>query len=471
MKIFDPDNIGIDGAEHKFCHSKLWPIDSYRFSGTLDMKILERSFYSIINAIDKFEYRLIDLDDNIFEWNKVKIDVNRFYVVETDDIEKTSINICKTSFLTEITERCNNYPVIFVVIKGNGNEYILSFFQNHLYVDARSSQHIFNKIIDYYNALACDDIDKINILHDSVRNMQTAHYETIVPEILNSNHFIDHKRNIANLCAYQTCDAGGYVIKPEIMSRYEKAYRNADIPNATFFVELKDIIRFCRTHYPGLSRNSIACAIIVQAIDDLNVSLKKKSIDRRVSFMMVSNLLSSEMRGRYSGNYVSSFPVTVECNQKLCAVANDINERVLDCKTSRLDLSVRILKDPLSDFHTLSEQEFNDAIRFRNNVSFMISNSTNIRFCKEVDFLQGCQALEHKNTVRLKPDAGYHISGMNLPCFYVNMCPDDRLCISVHYVVKEVQLEIVDKIKDLVGSLLDDFNQAFISGQSPGPVQ
>ena len=456
MKILDPENIGIDGSEHRFCLSKLWPIDSYRFTGALDVNKLERSFYSIVNAIGKFDYRLIDLHDDVFEWKKFKIDVDRFYVIESEDMDQTSVNICKTSFVTELTGRCDNYPIIIVLIKDNENHHVISFFQNHLYVDGRGSQHIFNTIIDYYNALTLDDIDGMNRIQDSVRRIQTVHSKTILSEILNTNHSVDHKQNIIDLCEYQTYDTGEYVIKPEIMSKYVQQYRNADIPNTTFFIALRNIIHDCRIFYPKLSRNSIACAILVKAIDDLNASMNNTLCDHYVSFLMISNLLSPGMRERYSGNYVGGFPITVACNQNLAAVANDISQRVQQCKTSRIDLSVAALTSPLTGFHALSEQEFNDAIRYRNNISFVVSNSTNARFCKEVGFLQGCQAVEHKNTVRLKPDADYNISRMNLPCIYMNMCPDDRLCVSVHYVVKDVQHRIVDKIKFLVGNLHAD---------------
>jgi len=296
-------DIGELGLECLMSRANIIFTSGYKFYGQLDIDNLQQSFINVVDGIHKFKHRLDYTSQSNYQWQQLTGPFkNRFLVVESDDINQEFKNVCGRSF--DILANSGHYPMALVLILENNNQqtkpdseknFIIAQLSEHTYVDAGSSEVIFNNIIDHYNALTNHDIEKTQSILKVTNKLKTIGTQAMV-DLLKQEHF-DHQQNIEKLTTYPVADVGEHKVPLDsIPGHLEKFKTRVRKPIIQFF-DIKNLVKQCREIYPEISRNSATCAAICKAIYNLNVAIKGAGNEHIISFKMLSNILPENMRG------------------------------------------------------------------------------------------------------------------------------------------------------------------------------
>jgi len=394
--------------------------NGYRFRGELNVANLEASFIAVVGCIEKFEHRLhFEAQDN-FHWQRVGPYDGRFQVIDSDDIDNAFRELCRNSL--SLLDGGKHCPMVLTVIqdRSNPDEFIIAQTSEHTYVDARSSEVIFNRIIDYYNALSRNDTARMEAIIAAAEKIRTLGSAEMIAMLAADDH--DHEANIQGLTAYPIADVGEYAIPLDTVPGCLEDYKKQRFAPVMEFFDIAQLLTRCRAKYPEVTQNSVICAALAKGFYDLNRSAKGKPEKHIVSFKMLSDLLSPELRQQYSGNYIAFVPVSVDGDLPIEDMAKSIHDRIRHFKTSKLDLSVFKLVEDAVDAALVGTAD--------DPLSFVVTNWNNHHFRKTSDYLHGCESLRHQSGVNIEPKDTLGAILVNRPILVINQSPNDELCLS-----------------------------------------
>jgi hypothetical protein len=417
--ITEIENIGLEALMSR---AHIIFTNGYKFQGKININKLEKSFFDVVDCVNKFEYQLIFKAQNKYQWHQSGPFKNRFIVIESNDIEQEFKAVCSRSI--EILKNANHYPMVLVLIVHKTNKeqkpFIIAQLSEHTSLDAGSSEVIFNKIIDYYNALKHGPKEKIDSILESTCKIKTIKTQSMV-NLLKQSDF-DHQSNINNLLAYPVADIGEHKIALDTIPEFLKSYKQRiRVPVIEYF-NIKPIVEKCRSHYPDITKNSIISAVLAKAVYQLNIAEKGKPEGHIISFRMLSNILPDEKRQLYSGNYIAFVPVTIAGQDRIEDIAQSINERIKEFKQTQLDLSLFDLVE--------SAVQANEVGKADDEISFIVTNWNNYSFINNKDYLSDCTSLQHISCVNIEPKDTLGGSLVNRPVMAISLSPDEQLCLS-----------------------------------------
>lgn len=413
----------------------------YHFKGELNPDNLEASFIAIMDCIEKFEYRLhFEAQDN-FHWQRVGSYKKHFYVIDSNDIDEEFRQLCRHSL--SLIDNANHCPMVLTVIRdrNNNEEFIIAQTSEHTYLDARSSEVIFDRIVDYYNALTRGDTGRLAEIVAAAKRIRTLSSDDMV-ELLSANGH-DREANIAKLTAYPIADVGEYAIPLDTVPVCLENYKKQRLAPVIQFFDAEKLLKLCRTTYPEVTQNSVFCAALAKGFYNLNLNIKNHPEQHIISFRMLSDLLGSELHQEYCGNYIAFVPVSVEGSKSIQDMAKDIHDRTRHIKTSKLDLTLFKLTEEAIEAALVGTED--------DPVSFVVTNWSNYYFLNSLEYLHGCQSLRHQSGVNIEPRDTLGAILVNRPILVINMSPDNKLCLSFFPSLRSEMetLEVADHIGDV----------------------
>jgi len=409
------ENIGLEALMDR---ANIIFTNGYAFNGILNLEQLKKSFDTIFNAVTKFEYQLSYTSQSHFSWNACDKRPKLFHHQICDDLEFSFKKLSSESIAL-----IGNAPMNMTVLENKeSSEFILAISNNHTYQDARSANYVFNQIITHYNASIKNDSKLSDSAVSNITALKTISGIQFIEEVLALKSDIDNNKNIAGLLDYAIEDVGQYGINrselTDCMSQYNKTVREPQISQ----LDVNKCIDQCRKISPEVTKNSIVCAMLAKSVYLVNIEQRNKSKKHKVSFKMLSDLLSPQQRKRYTGNYISFLPVTVDADKSLPEIALQIHNRVIEFKTQSIDISMFSLTEQAIEQELVGTAD--EAL------SFVVTNWNNFDYLNSDKFLHNCTSKKHLSAVNIEPKDTLGAALVNRPVAVINFSPNSELCLS-----------------------------------------
>lgn len=411
--------VGTIGLEGMMNRANILFTSGYWFEGDLDVGKLEASFHAITDCIEKFDYKLHFRAQDDFHWKTAGAYDKSFRVVDSDDIGEAFRHLCRHSL--DLVEGDGHCPMALTVIRDRSSkEFIIAQTSEHTYLDARSSEVIFERIIEHYNALVRGDTDSLGDVVAAAKNIKTLSSAEMLEILGTDGH--DREANVEELAGYAIADVGEYAIPLDAVPACLERYRTQRFAPVVEFFDVKQLISQCRARYPEVTQNSVVCAALAKGFYNLNRRVKDKPEQHLISFKMLSDLLSPELRQQYLGNYIAFVPVSVEGHRPIPEMAKDIHDRIRRFKASKLDLTIFQLTEEAIESAVVGTED--------EPLSFVVTNWSNYKFLGSAEYLHGCRSLRHQSGVNIEPRDTLGAVLVNRPILVVNMSPNGELCLS-----------------------------------------
>lgn len=412
--------VGAIGLECLMNRANIFFTSGYRFAGEIDAAALEASFHAVAGAMRKFEYRLHFETQSRFDWKHAGTHHRRFRVVDCDDLDRAFAELCRDSLaLAEGDAHC---PMAVTLLRQRGgNDFVIAQTSEHTYLDARSAEFLFNRMIEHYNAQMRGDTARQQEIVAAVRRLRTAAGREML-DILGLDE-ATHRENLAGLGAYPVADGGRHAIPLRDVPDCLAEYRKERFAPVIRFFPLGELLARCRRHAPEVTQNSVICAALAKAFYNLGRRERGLPERQKISFKMLSDLLAPELRGEYGGNYIAFVPVSVDGERPVEEIAAQIHARIREFKTRKIDVSLfRAVEDAVCEgvVGTVDDP-----------LSFVVTNWNNYAFLNAPDYLHGCTRRRHQSGVNIEPRDVLGAVLVNRPILVVNRSAPDEVCVSL----------------------------------------
>lgn len=412
--------VGSIGLECLMNRANILFTSGYRFFGVLDIERLDASVRAITGSIAKFEHRLHFEAQNDFAWKHAGDYVAPLRVIECDDVDREFGELCRHSL--GWIENGGHCPMALTVLRNRAEprDFIIAQTSEHTYVDARSAEVVFNRIVEYYNALMRGDENEQARIVACISQAGTSDGGE-VSAILGLEDE-EHQRNLEGLAGYPVADEGRYAIPLAEVPACLDSYREQRYAPIIRFFALEGLLRRCRERYPEVTQNSVICAALAKGFYQLNREGRCAAEHQTISFKMLSDLLAPELRQRHMGNYIAFVPVSVDGEMAVEDIAKQIDERVREFKTRKIDVSL----------FSATEEAVRQAVvgTADDALSFVVTNWNNYGFLDNPDFLHGCESLRHQSGVNIDPRDTLGAVLVNRPILVINRSAKDEVCLS-----------------------------------------
>jgi len=413
--------VGAIGLECLMNRANIFFTSGYRFAGPLDVAALEASFHAIADATEKFEYRLHFEAQNRFAWRHAGKQRRRFRLIDCDDLDDAFAELCRGIVEETKLDGDHHHPMALAVLRQRGSdEFLIAQTSEHTYVDARSAEFLFNRMVAYYNAMMRGDRDAQHDIVASVRRVRTLGSGEML-KVLGLDDGA-HERNLQALSRYPLADEGGYAIPLEAVEGCLHDYRKQRFAPIVRFLPLARLLERCRRLHPEVTQNSVICAALVKGMYLLNRQQRQLPESQTISFKMLSDLLAPDLRAQYAGNYIAFVPVSVDGSLPIEEIAFHVHRRIREFKEQKIDASLfRAVEDAvqLGVVGTAHEP-----------LSFIVTNWNNYDFLNTDDFLHGCTSLRHQSGVNIDPRDTLGAVLVNRPVMVINLATPDEVCLS-----------------------------------------
>ncbi|WP_371323672.1 hypothetical protein VX159_14940 [Dechloromonas sp. ZY10] len=413
-----PSTVGALGLECLMNRANIYFTSGYRFAGPLDTDALCASYNALLDATEKFSQRLHFSAQTDYQWRPAP-QHRHFRVIDSNDIERDFAELCRQSL--ELSDEEKHSAMALTVLRQNGsNEFIIAQTCEHTYVDARSAECLFNRLIEHYNAGLRRDQPRQQAVLSAAATTRTAALEEMLP-LLDLDE-PTHQRNLAGLGTYPVADDGAYAIPLAAVPGHLGEYRKQRFAPVSRHLPLAALVERCRRHNPEVTRNSVICAALAKGFYEQNRREKQLPEKQTISFKMLSDLLPPDVRERYCGNYIAFVPVSVDGELPIEQIAEQIHRRIREFKDQKIDASLfRAVEDAVRQGVVGTSD---DAL------SFVVTNWNNYRFLQQPDFLHGCTSLRHQSGVNISPRDTLGAVLVNRPILVINESPRDEVCLS-----------------------------------------
>lgn len=411
--------VGPIGLECLMSRANIYFTSGYRFRGTLDAERLRASFLAITGALEKFAHRLHFTAQTDYAWRPSAPLHRPFAVIDCDDLDEAFGAWCRDSL--DLSGEAAHCAMALAVLRRRGSdEFVIAQTSEHTYLDARSAEFLFNRMIEHYNAGLDGDAARQAAIEAAVRALRTLPGDGMVRMLgLDETR---HRENLSALGRYPVADEGGYAIPlaevPDCLAAHRRARR---APIVRFF-PLRRLLARCRAQSPEVTRNAVVCAALAKGLHALNRAGRGLPDAQTISFKMLSDLLPPELRAGHCGNYIAFVPVSVDGGRPVEEIARQIHERTRRIKEERIDVSLfRAVEDAV---RAGVVGTVDDAL------SFVVTNWNNYTFLDTPEYLRGCRSLRHQSGVNIDPRDTLGAVLVNRPILVVNLSAADEVCVS-----------------------------------------
>jgi len=431
------ENIGLEALMDR---ANIIFTNGYVFDGVPDIAQLSRSFEAVVGSVRKFRFQLKYVSQSDFHWYKSNDFKTLFHHQISTDIEETFKVLSSRSI-----GLIGNSPILMTVIENKQHaQFMIAVSSNHTYMDARSANYIFNHIIKHYNASLNNEDKLIDSTLNHIMSLRTISGSTFAEQAISGRSEINNTVNIDGLLEYTTEDVGRYGIARSELTQCLKNYKKSIHEPLISQLDINHCISACRKDHPQITKNSVVCAMLVKAVYLVNVEQRAKPQQHQVSFKMLSDLLTVDKRKQYTGNYISFLPVTVDAEKSLSEIALQIHNRIVEFKTSGIDISM----------FSLTEQAIKQELVGTNDetLSFVVTNWNNFDYLASTNFLHNCKSTKHLSAVNIEPKDNLGAALVNRPVAVINFSPNTELCLSFFPSLKcpQENRDLLTKFKTLL---------------------
>lgn len=431
------------GLENLMCNGLIEHTSGYRFKGQLNTMLFKECYYTLIQGITKFNYKLDSQSQTDYDWVEFEDFKMPFIEVESSNIVKEFNSFCANSFT--LLEESNYSPMMIVIITSTtDDEFIIAQMNRHSFMDARSSEYIFNNLVAYYNASIQNDETAKTAIADVVASLGTVSADEAM-KICYGSKVCNHENNINRLLSYKTIDEGNYGIPVAILDENIQQLKNrVRHPIAQAF-KTEPIITACRKQDPRLSKNSIVTALIAKVFYTVNIEKRGCKQSHKISFKMVADILPPALRAELIGNYIAFVPFTVSGQKTVVEIAREIQDWLNEVRETKLDVSM----------YALTEEGVKQSLvgTADDPISFIITSWTNHVFTNTKDYLTGCTSIDHISGVNIQPINKMGGALMNRPVAVINFSPNLELYVSFFPSIDrndDINVQLMNELQNLV---------------------
>jgi len=433
------ENIGLEALMDR---ANIIFTNGYVFDGELNIEQLSKSFKAVVDSVRKFKFQLKYESQSNFHWNK-RNDLEKLFNHQiSTDIEEAFKTLSSQSL-----DLIGNNPILMSVLENKQQaQFIIAVSTNHTYMDARSSNYIFNHIIKHYNASLNNEKQSIDSTINNIMSLRTISGNTFAEQAISARPEINNTDNIDGLLDYTTEDVGKYGIERSELTQCLDNYKKTNHKPLISQLDINNCISNCRKNHPQITKNSVVCAMLVKAIYLVNVEQRNKPQQHKVSFKMLSDLLTVDKRKQYTGNYISFLPVTVDAEISLSEIALQIHNRIVEFKTNGIDISMFSLTEQAIEQELVGTTD--------ETLSFVVTNWTNYDYLTSTNFLYNCKSTKHLSAVNIEPKDNLGAALVNRPVVAINFSPNTELCLSFFPSLKcpQENKDLLIKFKTLLQS-------------------
>jgi hypothetical protein len=321
---------------------------AYKFTGNLDFKLFDSCTQTVLSGIEKFSWEQVPDSKGNPEWCKkaVKADPPNVAVITCTEIDHTFAEFSRDIFSTD--RKYSGFPLFFTVLHrnpadGGDSEFMIIETINHAYADGRSAELVFNKICDLYLAEKAGDRKKAADIVASLKQISTIPSSMVAggkPDSLIRMKFRHRLKNMFRLITYKLRDEGKFSIPFSRIKQEFEIMKNRphELPVMKYF-DINPLVTYARSIYPEINPNAVICSVLTRAMNRLCKERRIKT-SGRVSFRMMSDILSARARTRLMGNYSAYMPVTADGSGKFEDTALQIHEWVSTFRAQKIDASM-----------------------------------------------------------------------------------------------------------------------------------
>ncbi|WP_051143740.1 AMP-binding protein [Psychromonas hadalis] len=236
---------------------------------------------------------------------------------------------------------------------------------------------------------------------------------------------------------FGTLRAGATLVLPALLKHYNT---EPSQPIMRSF-SIAPIIDYCKQHCPNVSPHNLVCALLAKANYSLSKQLQRPLKKHRVSFRVIVDILNAPQRKKLLGNYIAYLPVTIDGRQSLKQIADSINERLLQARLVRADVSMyKLLGFALGS---------GMANKSNDPVSYIVANIDNLSLNLNPEMLVGACLSQFKATANavVLDAGGAQLNNRPTVCF--SLSSDHLLLVSFFNTVSksDIQHQWLDRIE------------------------
>lgn len=429
----------------------------YQFQGSVDTEPLQHSVNHVMSKLARFNCRMDLLDKYEGQWQNFSKSMNWFRVEQLADLNNS---LTTTYERVGPTQNCIELPPMFFTLFHSANKpnsFVLQQCGAHSYCDGKSAITLFNLVLQYYSALVTKDRATQKAITDQLNGFETPAPDAIFKRLTLGRW--SHIKNIFSLMSYKTSDAPQYATPHRALPDLLKHYNTEPSQPIMRSFFIAPIIDYCKQHCPNISPHNLVCALLAKANYSLSKQLQRPLKKHQVSFRVMVDIINAPQRRKLLGNYIAYLPVTIDGRQSLKQIAHAINERLLQARLSRADVSM----------YKLLEFALGSGMANKSNdpVSYIVANIDNFSLKLNPEMLTGAclsQFQASANAVVLD-EGGAQLNNRPTICF--SLSTDHQLLVSFFNTLSEVdvQQQWLDKIEQEIQDIKTSFGK--ISNHKP----
>lgn len=433
-------------------------IFAYRFNGTIDIEQFNASVNAVIGHVARFQQSIILQENYQAQWQDAAVRAPLLRTIEVDDLDQALE--CAYQNIDSNHQTQQHPPMFFTLYidRNQPNNFIVSQSGKHSYCDGKSAIALFNHVLQHYSAALCNDLTTQQNIVDNICSLSSPGPDDLYALRANSQRLINigrwqHICNILRLMTYKVSDRAQYATPHSALPARLQEFRHTPSTPLLRSFNISALIRYCDSHCPQVSPHNMICALVAKASYALNCAVKKQPDAHQISFRVMVDILNAPMRGQYIGNYIAYLPVTVDGRLPLHVIAAAINERLLNARQNREDISM----------YKLLEFALGSGMANKRNdpVSYIIANIDNISLTHNPHMLQGAQYQQFCATANAAPVnlGGAQLNNRPTVCF--NLAADNRLLLSFFNTVTDPQINslLLDNIDAELKKLLQPVSE------------
>lgn len=391
----------------------------YRFAGQPDIAALQTSTERVLGALRRLQYPLLSGKHYRGRWGEQIISQPRFSCRAVTDLTKACDELYQQAGTTG--SWLQQSPMhLSCLLQPEQQHFVLVQSGLHSYCDGNSATYLFNQILQFYTAvLANDTTQQQHILH-SLQQLTSPSPDQLYALRGRPEHKVlpigrwRHLVNTVRLICYPVRDHIRFATPFDQLQQGQPEVLPVATAPVQQQINLRQLLRVCDTRCPDVSPHNLVCALLAKAAWQLAKNRGQPLPDNRISFRVMVDLLNVKQRKLYIGNYIAYLPVTIDASIPLPALAQQVNQRVMQARQARQDVSMyKLLEFALSS---------GAANKQNDQVSFIVSAIGNQRLLSNPGLLPQCQYLDLQASANAVPAdfAGVQLNNRPTICFHFN---------------------------------------------------